>query len=79
MRIGFLGSAEFCYNSISYFMNCIEEALNKEGIETLRILEDEVTEPLDAIIGINNTLPSEKMKMVYITWTFLDALCLIFF
>ncbi|MCI9602564.1 MAG: hypothetical protein HFI17_19130 [Lachnospiraceae bacterium] len=49
MRIGFLGSAEFSYNSISYFMNCIEEALSKEGIETLRILEDEVTEPLDAL------------------------------
>ncbi len=49
MRIVFLGSAEFSYNSISYFMNCIEEALSKEGIETLRILEDEVTEPLDAL------------------------------
>ncbi len=60
MRIGFLRSSDQCYNSIDHFMRCIEEALRRRGAETLRLLENEMTGPVDAIIAINDGLVSAK-------------------
>ena len=60
MRIGFLRSSDQCYNSIHHFMRCIEEALRRRGAETLRLLENEMTGPVDAIIAINDGLVSAK-------------------
>ncbi len=65
MLIGLLKSSNICYNSLNFFMEGIEQALNCRDIQTEWI--EEISEQIlykkwDAIIGINNTLPSEKLE-----------------
>ncbi len=34
MKIGLLGNSDVCYNSLNYFMDCIEDALHSRGVHT---------------------------------------------
>ena len=64
MKIGLIHNSEICYNSLNYFSDNIEKALNDKGIETQRIgtfNEDVVMQRWDAIIAINSNLPAVKM------------------
>lgn len=65
MKIGLLQSNDICYNSLNYFMESIEKALNGMGIETDRISEfnDAVlNQRYDAMIAINNNVVSVKLE-----------------
>lgn len=65
MLIGLLKSTEICYNSLNYFMECIEKTLNYNGIQTEWIVEfDEnvLMKKWDAIVGINRDLPSIRLE-----------------
>ncbi len=65
MLIGLLKSSDICYNSLNFFMEGIEQALICHDIHTewIEQIDEEIFyKNWDAIIGINNTLPSEKSE-----------------
>ena len=65
MRIGLRQSKSICYNSLNYFLDNIEKALNRKGIETYRIDDfgkEVLIEKWDAVIGINSNLPAIQME-----------------
>lgn len=67
MKIGLLGNSDVCYNSLNYFMDCIEEALHSRGIHTQRItdaanINHTQDGPWSAIIGINQYQPAARTQ-----------------
>lgn len=67
MKIGLLKNSDVCYNSLNYFMDCIEQSLRFRGIHTQRITDvedigDMKNESWSAIIGINQYQISMKAK-----------------
>ncbi len=63
MNIGlFMDTSQACYNTLNYFMGCIEIELNYFKIHTERIYKVDhlLTGTWNALIMINNRLPSEQ-------------------
>lgn len=58
-------AGNICYNSINYFINCIEKGLNHWGVQTQKTSEIDanmLNQRWDALIGINHFLPSSKTE-----------------
>lgn len=82
MLIGLLRTSEMCYNSLNYFLECINEGLQYYGIHTQwidKINEEVIARKWDAIIGINSSLSAQKMDderyvIDALGWTMFDIL-----
>lgn len=66
MKIGLLViKNNLCYNSLNFFLDCIEKALNAQGVSTEKISainEEVLLESWDAVIGINHPLPFSRLE-----------------
>ena len=65
MKIGILQCKNICYNSLNYFLSCIEKTLNKLGIDTVQITEFDETAlrgRYDALICMNSQLISVRLE-----------------
>ncbi len=82
MLIGLLRPSEICYNSLTYFMEGINEGLQYYGIQTEWIdkIDAKVMDmKWDAVIGINSSFPAQKLDdgrfiIDVLGWTMFDIL-----